>query len=95
MSGFTVYFATDLHGSERCFRKFINAGRFYAKDQLLAEFDYPIIGVVTRLDRADDVFQMRRAYSLMATSLGILLCGYIGVLVVFDAAFRGVLRDLL
>src|SRR5437899_1664420 len=29
MSRFTVYFATDLHGSERCFRKFLNAGKFY------------------------------------------------------------------
>ncbi|MEJ2301928.1 MAG: hypothetical protein P8Y14_10420, partial [Anaerolineales bacterium] len=24
-----LYFATDLHGSERTFRKFINAGKFY------------------------------------------------------------------
>jgi Icc-related predicted phosphoesterase len=24
-----LYFATDLHGSERTYRKFINAGKFY------------------------------------------------------------------
>jgi uncharacterized protein len=24
-----LFFATDLHGSERTFRKFINAGKFY------------------------------------------------------------------
>jgi polysaccharide chain length determinant protein (PEP-CTERM system associated) len=73
----------------------INAGRFFVKDQLVSEFDYPVIGVVTRLSRGDDVLQMRRAYSLMATGLAVLLCSYVGVLVVFDAAFRGTLRDLL
>ena len=26
---FTIYFATDIHGSESCFRKFLAAGKFY------------------------------------------------------------------
>ena len=73
----------------------INAGRFFSKDQLVSQFDYPVIGVVTRLSLADDAFQARRAYSLLATSLAVLLCSYVGVLVAFDAAFRGTLRDLL
>jgi polysaccharide chain length determinant protein (PEP-CTERM system associated) len=73
----------------------INAGRFFVKDQLVSEFDYPVIGVVTRLSRADDALQIGRAYSLMATGLAVLLCSYVGVLVVFDAAFRGTLRELL
>lgn len=30
-----LYFATDLHGSERTFRKFINAGKFYSADVLI------------------------------------------------------------
>jgi len=30
-----IYFATDLHGSERTFRKFINAGKFYGADVLI------------------------------------------------------------
>ena len=30
-----IYFATDLHGSERTFRKFINAGKFYNADVLI------------------------------------------------------------
>ncbi len=30
-----VFFATDLHGSERTFRKFINAGAFYEADVLI------------------------------------------------------------
>ena len=35
MPGFTVYFATDLHGSEQCFRKFLNAGKFYGADAVI------------------------------------------------------------
>lgn len=30
-----LFFATDLHGSERTFRKFINAGKFYSADLLV------------------------------------------------------------
>src|SRR6185436_8499099 len=35
MPGFTFYFATDLHGSEQCFRKFLNAGKFYGADAVI------------------------------------------------------------
>jgi len=30
-----VYFTTDVHGSERCFNKFVNAGAFYKADVLI------------------------------------------------------------
>ena len=30
-----VYYATDIHGSEVCWRKFLNAGRFYNADVLI------------------------------------------------------------
>jgi Icc-related predicted phosphoesterase len=30
-----LFFATDIHGSERCIRKFINAGKFYKADVLI------------------------------------------------------------
>ena len=30
-----IYFTTDIHGSERCFIKFINAGKFYGVDILI------------------------------------------------------------
>jgi Icc-related predicted phosphoesterase len=33
--GRRIFFATDIHGSDRCFRKFINAGRFYGVDYLI------------------------------------------------------------
>ncbi len=30
-----VFFATDLHGSEKCFLKFVNAGKFYKSNVLI------------------------------------------------------------
>lgn len=30
-----LFFATDIHGSDRCLRKFINAGAFYGVDHLI------------------------------------------------------------
>jgi len=30
-----IFFATDLHGSEKCFMKFVNAGKFYKADTLI------------------------------------------------------------
>ncbi|HWU55578.1 MAG TPA: XrtA system polysaccharide chain length determinant [Rhizomicrobium sp.] len=73
----------------------INAGRFFAKEQLAAEFDYPIIGVVGRLARADDALNTRRAYTALAACTGLLLCGYVVVLVALDASFRLTLRGIL
>ncbi len=35
MAPFTLYFATDIHGSEHCFRKFLNAGKFYGVDAVI------------------------------------------------------------
>lgn len=34
-----IFYATDLHGSEVCFRKFINAGKFYEADVLICGGD--------------------------------------------------------
>jgi uncharacterized protein len=34
-----VFFATDLHGSEVCWKKFLNAGRFYGADVLICGGD--------------------------------------------------------
>jgi uncharacterized protein len=35
MSGMRLYFTTDIHGSDICFRKFINSGKFYQADVLI------------------------------------------------------------
>jgi len=32
---FTVYYASDIHGSDRLWRKFVNAGPFYGADVLV------------------------------------------------------------
>jgi Icc-related predicted phosphoesterase len=31
----TIYFVTDVHGSDRCFKKFLNAGKFYKAQVLI------------------------------------------------------------
>lgn len=31
----TIFFATDIHGSDICWSKFLNAGKFYGADQLI------------------------------------------------------------
>jgi len=90
-----ILLAGLVAGLAAAFALSINASRFFSKDQLISEFDYPVIGVVTRFIRLEDVLLARRTYSLVASSLAFLLCSYIGVLVVFDAAFRGTLRELL
>lgn len=35
MSGLHLFFATDIHGSETCFRKFLNAGLAYKADVII------------------------------------------------------------
>ncbi len=34
-----IFFATDLHGSETCWRKFLNAAKFYDCDTLICGGD--------------------------------------------------------
>ena len=36
----TLFFATDLHGSELCWRKFVAAARFYSADLLILGGDF-------------------------------------------------------
>ena len=73
----------------------INAGRFIAKEQLAAAFDYPVIGVVARLSRFDDKLKATRMLLALSASGLLLLVCYMGVLVALDATFRGTLRGLL
>jgi Icc-related predicted phosphoesterase len=32
LASFSIYYASDVHGSDRCWRKFLNAGNFYGAD---------------------------------------------------------------
>jgi uncharacterized protein len=46
-----AYFATDIHGSEVCWRKFLNAGKFYQADTLILGGDISgkaVVPVVAR-----------------------------------------------
>ena len=46
-----IYFATDIHGSEVCWRKFLNAARFYNADTLILGGDVSgkaVVPVVTK-----------------------------------------------
>jgi len=73
----------------------LNAGRFTAKEQLLREFDYPVIGVVGKISRLGDALRVRRSVLVVASSMLLLLGCYMTVLVALDATFRGTLRALL
>jgi uncharacterized protein len=49
----TLYFATDLHGSEVCFRKFVAAAAFYGADLLVLGGDLTGKLVTPLVDRGD------------------------------------------
>ncbi len=52
-----VFFATDVHGSERCFRKFVNAGKFYKADVLILGGDLTGKMIVPIIRVSEDRFQ--------------------------------------
>jgi Icc-related predicted phosphoesterase len=52
-SAFSLFFATDLHGSEKCFRKFLKAAAFYNVDALVLGGDLTgklMVPIVARPD---------------------------------------------
>jgi Icc-related predicted phosphoesterase len=51
--GTTIFFVTDVHGSEDCFRKFLNAARVYEADVLIVGGDITGKIVVPIVERAD------------------------------------------
>ncbi len=55
----TVFFATDLHGSSKCFRKFINAGAFYGADVLILGGDVAGKALQTMVRGADGRYRAR------------------------------------
>jgi Icc-related predicted phosphoesterase len=48
-----LFFATDIHGSERAFMKFVNAGKFYKMDALVLGGDITGKMVVPIIDKPD------------------------------------------
>ena len=43
-----LFFATDIHGSEICWKKFINAGKWYEVDTLILGGDMTGKAIVSR-----------------------------------------------
>lgn len=57
-----IFFATDIHGSERCFRKFVNAAEFYGVDVLILGGDIAGKAMLPVVEQDDGTF--------LATHLG-------------------------
>jgi uncharacterized protein len=51
-----LYFATDLHGSEKCFRKFLNGGGAYKADVLVLGGDIGGKAIQTIVDHGNGTF---------------------------------------
>jgi hypothetical protein len=52
-----IFFATDIHGSELCFRKFLGAAKFYKADILVLGGDITGKLVIPIVDLADGTFK--------------------------------------
>jgi Icc-related predicted phosphoesterase len=61
MGRFTLYFATDIHGSERCFRKFLNAGKAYGADAVILGGDITGKALVPVIEEAGGRWKARVA----------------------------------
>ena len=55
-----AYFATDIHGSEVCWRKFLNAGRFYNADVVILGGDITGKAVVPVVAAAGGGYRVRQ-----------------------------------
>lgn len=54
-----IFFATDIHGSERCFRKFLNAGRVYGVEVLILGGDITGKALVPVIKQVDGTYRAR------------------------------------
>lgn len=72
LSGFHLFFATDIHGSETCFRKFLNAGLAYRAEVLIMGGDMTGKMLVPIVAQAGGKFSFEwlgAAYMLAETDL--------------------------
>lgn len=54
----TLFFATDVHGSDICWNKFINAGKFYGADVLILGGDMTGKAIVPLIKQANGSYQV-------------------------------------
>lgn len=62
-----LFFATDIHGSEICWKKFLNAGKFYQADVLLLGGDMTGKALVPIVQQPDGTWQailLQQAFTL-------------------------------
>ena len=52
-----IFFTTDIHGSERCFKKFVNAGKFYNAQVLILGGDITGKGLVPIVKLPNDNYR--------------------------------------
>src|SRR5208283_386523 len=56
-----IFFATDLHGSEKCFLKFLNASKFYKTDILIMGGDITGKLMIPIVEQTDGSFEAKYA----------------------------------
>lgn len=54
---FTIFFTTDVHGSDRCFRKFVNAAQFYGADAIILGGDLTGKAVIPVVEQTDGTYR--------------------------------------
>jgi Icc-related predicted phosphoesterase len=52
-----LLFVTDVHGSERCWKKLVNSGKFYGVDLVVLGGDMTGKGVITLVDHGDGAYK--------------------------------------
>jgi murein L,D-transpeptidase YcbB/YkuD len=67
------------------------SGRVNAGDDLVAEFGVPVIGVFTKLRKADDRRQLQISAATLSASIALLLICYVGVIGVLRTSIYSVL----
>ena len=58
-----IYFVTDLHGSDRCFRKFLNAAKFYNANVLVLGGDITGKLIIPIISQGDGTYKSKYAGS--------------------------------
>jgi Icc-related predicted phosphoesterase len=53
----TIFFATDVHGSDICWKKFINAGKFYEADVIILGGDMTGKAIVPIIYQGEDTYK--------------------------------------
>ena len=56
---YSLFYVADLHGSEQCFRKFVNAGKFYGVDAVILGGDVTGKALVPLVRLADGTYEAR------------------------------------